>query len=139
MKKMVVLIIDDVDYTRQLLRNSILHMNAEGCFTCTQFRILQASVGSEALDTIRNREVDLIFLDIELPDMNGIDILREMKTEKPELHIVMLSGECTSDNVRDSIAAGASGFIAKPFSGEKVCAAIKNFEKSHKKLSWSNL
>lgn len=124
-----VLIVEDVDYTRQLLRNAILQVANSDELTIKRFKFVNASTGHDAFAKLEEHQPDLIFLDIELPDMNGIDILREIKAKKPTAFVIMVSGESTIDNVKSSLTNGAAGFIVKPFSAIKVAEAMKNYEK----------
>ena len=72
---------------------------------------------------------DLVFLDIELPDSSGLELLKKFKQERPECFVAMISGFSTLENVQQSIAAGAATFIVKPFSGDKILSAMRLFEK----------
>jgi CheY-like chemotaxis protein len=67
-----VLIVDDVDYSRQLLRNAILAVCDQNKLSTKHFKIVNAANGMGALQKISETSPDLIFLDIELPDANGI-------------------------------------------------------------------
>lgn len=124
-----ILIVDDVDYTRQLLRNAILQVANNGELKCKRYKFINASNGNDAFAKLEEHKPDLIFLDIELPDINGIDILKTIKSKQPNAFIIMVSGESTIDNVKSSLTNGAAGFIVKPFSAIKVADAMKNYEK----------
>ena len=126
-----VLVVDDVDYTRQLLRNAILQVTNNDELQTKRFKFINASTGQDAFAKIEEHNPDLIFLDIELPDMNGIEILKQIKSKHPRTFIIMVSGESTIDNVKSSLVNGAAGFIVKPFSAIKVAEAMKNYEKKH--------
>ena len=124
-----ILIVDDVDYTRQLLRNAILQVSNNDELKCKRYKFINASNGHDAFAKLDEHKPDLIFLDIELPDMNGIDILKNIKSKQPTAFIIMVSGESTIDNVKNSLTNGAAGFIVKPFSAIKVADAMRNYEK----------
>lgn len=124
-----ILIVDDVDYTRQLLRNAILQIANNDELKCKRYKFVNASNGHDAFVKLEDHKPDLIFLDIELPDMNGIEILKTIKSKQPTAFIIMVSGESTIDNVKSSLLNGAAGFIVKPFSAIKVADAMKNYEK----------
>lgn len=124
-----ILIVDDVDYTRQLLRNAILQVANNDELKCKRYKFVNASNGHDAFVKLDEHKPDLIFLDIELPDMNGIDILKNIKSKQPNAFIIMVSGESTINNVKNSLSNGAAGFIVKPFSAVKVADAMKNYEK----------
>lgn len=107
-----VLIIDDVYTVREYLRQTLMHLGISN--------IYEASNGSRGLDVFAQRQPDLVFLDIELPDINGQQLLQQIKTLADKTHVVMVTAHNSVDNVQKSIAAGASGFIAKPFSPQKI-------------------
>ncbi len=127
-----ILVVDDVEYTRQLLRNAVLAvLNAEPeHFKFNRYKFVNASNGVDAMAKIEQYQPDLIFLDIELPGgINGIEILKRIKKQDAHAFVIMVSGESTIENVQNSLKNGASGFIVKPFSAVKVAEAMKNFEK----------
>lgn len=124
-----VLIVDDVEYSRQLLRNCILSVCDGGSIQVKRFKIINAANAQVAFSKIEQEKPDIIFLDIELPDINGIEILKRIKSEHPGSFVIMVSGQSTIANVKESLTSGAAGFIVKPFSGDKVMEALKNYEK----------
>ena len=86
-----------------------------------------ASCAKDAIAIALKGKINFIFLDIELPDKSGLEILKIVKESKPDIYVVMVSGENSLDNVKQSIQAGASGFIAKPFTNGKVTEALIGF------------
>ena len=62
----------------------------------------------------------MVFLDIELPDCDGKSLLRQLKEINPNANVVIMTAHITVENVQQSILAGACGFIAKPFSAQKI-------------------
>jgi two-component system chemotaxis response regulator CheY len=127
-----VLIVDDVDYSRQLLRNAILAVCDQNKLSTKHFKIVNAANGMGALQKISETSPDLIFLDIELPDANGIELLKTIKADYPRTVVIMVSGQSTVNNVKAALISGASGFIVKPFSADKVLEALKSFERKMK-------
>ena len=107
-----ILIIDDAYTVREYLRQTLLHLGINN--------VHEADSGSKGLSAFKQHHHDLVFLDIELPDMNGQQILQQIKTRADKTHVVMVTAHNSVDNVQQSIAAGASGFIAKPFSPQKI-------------------
>jgi YesN/AraC family two-component response regulator len=74
---------------------------------------------------------DIVFLDINLPDKDGLTILQELLDLGDHAYVIMVSGDSTFENVKESITLGAKGFIAKPFSGNKFLNAIDRMEKNN--------
>lgn len=72
---------------------------------------------------------DMVFLDINLPDMGGIDILRNIMKMDTDAHVVMLSGNGHADNVVAAVQSGAKGFVGKPFAREKIHQCIRKCPK----------
>lgn len=88
--------------------------------------ILNASTCSEtqAILAARN-DIDLVLLDIGLPDINGIDCLKAIRQRDPLMPVVMLSGNDRQENVKAAIDAGARGFIPKSAKKEIMLSAIQ--------------
>ncbi|WP_166838861.1 response regulator [Rheinheimera pleomorphica] len=107
-----VLIIDDAYTVREYLRQTLMHLGIS--------QVHEASSGNKGLSVFNQHQHDLVFLDIELPDINGQQLLQQIKTQADKTHVVMVTAHNSVDNVQQSIAAGASGFIAKPFSPLKI-------------------
>jgi two-component system, chemotaxis family, chemotaxis protein CheY len=107
-----VLIIDDAYTVREYLRQTLLHLGISN--------VDEAENGRAGLMAFERNQPDLVFLDIELPDINGQQLLQKIKAVDDKTQVVMVTAHNTVDNVQLSISAGASGFIAKPFSPQKV-------------------
>ena len=107
-----VLSIYDAYTVREYLRQTLMHLGIS--------QVHEASSGNKGLSVFNQHQHDLVFLDIELPDINGKQLLQQIKTQADKTHVVMVTAHNSVDNVQQSIAAGASGFIAKPFSPLKI-------------------
>lgn len=107
-----VLIIDDAYTVREYLRQTLLHLGISN--------VQEAADGKRGLLVFSEKQHDLVFLDIELPDINGQHLLQQIKAQADKTHVVMVTAHNSVENVRNSIASGASGFIAKPFSAQKI-------------------
>ncbi len=101
-----VLIVDDMDDLRFSLGNIV---KKEGHTVHT------ASSGQEALEVLRTSIIDMVFLDIGLPDANGIDLIAELKTITADIDVVMLTGINDAKTAVESLQAGAIDYIVKPF------------------------
>lgn len=115
------LIIDDVGTVREFLRQSLLHLGV------TTDNIIEASTGESALEAFRTAIPDVVFLDIELPDLDGQYVLKQIKAIKSNAFVVMVSAHSTVDNVKEAISNGASGFIVKPFSPQKITTIMNKY------------
>ncbi len=77
---------------------------------------------------------DLIFLDVKLPDINGLKILEQVKGVKPDLPIIMISGEADLQTAVDATKMGAYNFLEKPLNPDRVILEVKNIERQQKML-----
>lgn len=127
-----ILMVDDVETTNNLLRGVVHHIFEESFpgFSC---KIFQAYKGRTALDILQKNPIDLAFLDIELPDSNGFDILAVMSQEFPNSKAIMVSGHGTRGNVVRAISKGVLGFILKPFNKARVKEPLDVFVHDFKK------
>ena len=125
------LILDDVDATRELLRGLIQSIITTHNFKF-QLNIIHAKNGEQTRKALEKNKIQLAFLDIELPDESGLEILRYIKEEYPDCKAVMVSGNTSKQNVMAAMKVGILGFISKPFNHSRVEEAILNFVKKTK-------
>ncbi|MCF2947692.1 response regulator [Paraglaciecola aquimarina] len=121
-----ILLVDDIDYTRELLRSAIIACIDDDEMPL-QPQFFQTSNGESVLDLIKARNIDLVYLDIDLDGTNGLDILKDIKNEHKDVAVIMCSGESSSDNVMEAIKNGANGFIVKPFNSGRVSESLKKY------------
>ena len=89
------------------------------------YDVLLAESGQEALDILKNEIIDLVLLDIAMPEMDGIQALKKIKEGNPGALVIMCSAMGQQAMVIESIQAGAKDFIVKPFQAERVLEAVK--------------
>jgi putative two-component system response regulator len=116
-----VLIVDDEAAPRAAL-TQILKQN---------FNILTADNGSHALAVINDHGVDLMTLDLKLPDSSGSDILKEIKRTHREIEVIMVTAYGTLQSAMDCVRHGAAGFLLKPFNASELLSI--SLQTSHKK------
>lgn len=80
-----------------------------------KYSVATAKGAEEALRYMADNSVDLVLLDIEMPGINGITALEEIKKRHPETEVVMVTACATVETVRQAFRLGAFGFLAKPF------------------------
>ena len=107
-----VLLVDDNDLMRTLLRGIL---RSESCQV-----VGEAKNGLIALDLIERVLPDVVFLDVMMPEIDGLEALQNIKEKHPEIRVIMITGNPSVENVQESIQGGASGFIVKPFNTAKV-------------------
>ncbi|MBI3323968.1 MAG: response regulator [Candidatus Omnitrophica bacterium] len=84
-------------------------------FSAKKIEVACVSSGQEAIEWLTERAADVILLDIVLPDISGIDVLKRIKELQPEAKVVMITALDKTEPHHESIAYGAVGYIRKPF------------------------
>lgn len=117
-----ILITEDDLFSRKLIVKSI-----------KGYEILQAENGESTLQQYALNVPDIVFLDFELPDMNGLEILQQIQQADADAFVVMLTSHTESSIVKQAIEYGAKGYIAKPFKKEKINAYIDKYTSEYKR------
>lgn len=112
-----ILIVDD--------NESIIH-SLEGILSDEGFEVHHAFNGYEALKSIDRLSPDIVLLDIWMPGMDGIETLKEIKMQYPNLPVVMITGHGTIEAAVDATRSGAFDFLEKPLSIDRVIVTINN-------------
>src|SRR5208337_420898 len=110
-----VLVVDDEERIRSSLR---------GILSDEGFRVVETGRAPAVMDLIALERPALVLLDVWMPEIDGIELLREIKTRRPEVEVIMLSGHA---NIQSAVAAtrlGAADFIEKPFSVDGLLGSI---------------
>lgn len=123
-----VLLVDDHAVVRNGMRQ-ILQNNLESVETG------EASDANATIIKIRNSHWDLVLLDIRLPGRSGVDVLKQIKTEKPQLPVLILSTYPESQYAVRLIHAGAAGYLNKDAEEEEILKAIRLAISGHKYIS----
>ncbi len=112
-----VLIVDDAAFMRMLLKDIV---------TKAGFEVVgEASNGKEAVEKYKELKPDVVTMDITMPEMNGIEAVKEIKKIDPNANIIMVSAMGQQAMVIEAIQAGAKDFIVKPFQPARVIEALK--------------
>ena len=97
----------------------------------------EASDGSEALRKVREDHYDLVLLDISMPGIGGLDVLKQLKSEKPDLPVLMLSMYPEEQYAVRTLKAGASGYLTKESASNELIAAIRKVSSGGKYVTSS--
>jgi two-component system NarL family response regulator len=92
--------------------------------TAFDFEVREATSARQALEAIRSQPVDIVLLDILMPEMDGVEALRRMREDNPSLPVVMLSSYDDVTDVRETLEIGASGYVLKAAAAEQLKEAI---------------
>jgi DNA-binding NtrC family response regulator len=95
------------------------------------FEPLEAGTVTEALTQFNAELPAAVLLDIDLPDGSGLDVLRQIKQERPESVVIMITGNVQVDNTISALRGGAYDFIGKPISLEELRVTIRNGIEAH--------
>ena len=111
-----ILVVDDEREVCQLVRRFLRR---------DRFRVLCATSGKSALATLRRCCVNLVILDICMPDLDGIQVLEKLRHRRKDLPVLMLTGHGHLDTARQAMRLGAYDYITKPFSIELVKKIVR--------------
>ncbi|EIJ81390.1 cheY-like receiver domain-containing protein [Bacillus methanolicus PB1] len=111
-----ILIVDDAKFMRITLSNILKKANHEV--------VGEGENGKDAIELYRQLNPDLVTMDITMPEMSGIEAVREIKKEFPQAKVIMCSAMGQQKMVVEAIEAGAKDFIVKPFDEARVLDAI---------------
>lgn len=122
MSPLNILMVDDAKSERVLLRQAIYD-------TRRNLRLFEAADAKAARDVFRAYALDLVFLDIELPGVSGLDLLSRFHRADPQVPVVMVTHHSTQDVVVQALREGAFGFIVKPYSLSKLKDIFNKLER----------
>ena len=111
----ILLVEDDDRISEPLLRV----LGSEG------FETVHAPTGNDGLMAVSTRHPDLVLLDLTLPDLDGLDVCRKVREERPELPIIMLTARAEEMDVIVGLGAGADDYVSKPFRLAELVARIR--------------
>ena len=116
MSSYTVLLCDDALFMRTMLR---------GIVTAGGYEILgEAENGRVAVEMYTRLQPDFVLMDMVMPEMGGLDAVREIRQHDPYARVIMCSAMGQQALVEEAMAAGARGFITKPFSASRVLEAL---------------
>jgi len=121
-KRLRVLIADDTPAIREILTR-MLRQSVDA-------QLFEARNGHEVVREYRARQPHLIFLDIDMPELDGLAALEEIRGLDPQAYVVMVSGHSSLEKVQQAVALGAAGFVVKPFSNRRIAEALQKFEQT---------
>ena len=112
-----VLIVDDAAFMRISIKNMLTKNGYEV--------VGEAENGLIGVEMYKELQPDIVTMDITMPEMSGLDALKEITKVDPQAKVVMVSAMGQEAMVREAIVSGAKGFIVKPFKEDGIIAAIK--------------
>lgn len=116
-EKTKVLIVDDQEVVRLSYLRSL---GSEHC------KVDVAASGEEALQAMQQREFDLVLLDLRMPGMDGMEVLKTIKQMWPDTEVVMITGYPTVETAKEAVRLGAHGYLAKPLGPNDIVNAAND-------------
>jgi len=114
MKK--ILVIDDEPIVRISCERSLANMGYE---------IKSASSGKEGIELLEKEPFNLVLLDLKMPDMDGIEVLKKIREKWQETKVIMITGYSTVETAVKTLKLGAFSYIEKPFTPDTLLEAVK--------------
>ena len=113
-----ILVVDDVAVNREILKRRLVRRG---------YHIIEASGGREALEILAREAIDLVLLDIMMPDVDGLDVVRTVRATRStkELPIIMVSAKSFSEDVTQCLELGANDYVTKPVDFEATLGLIR--------------
>lgn len=120
--KGTVLIVDDESGPRESLKMVLQ----------PRYQVEEAHNGFQALEIIRKQKIDLVTLDLRMPEMDGMIVLMAIKKHDPQIEVLIITGYATLANAVELVRLGACGYLVKPF---QVPRLLNDVEKAFKRRS----
>jgi|PlaIllAssembly_1097288.scaffolds.fasta_scaffold415165_2 DNA-binding NtrC family response regulator len=121
---MKVLVVDDEPI---VLKSCRMVLEAEG------FEVMMAGSVQEALAAIEAHAPGLLLVDVKMPVLDGMYLMRQVREKRPGMPIIVMSGYSTRDTIREALELGAATFIAKPFTPDELTDTVRSVLKTRAK------
>src|SRR4030065_1609700 len=111
-----VMVIDDEPLMRITIQDALM---AEG------YKVTPADTGEKGLTLLMEKQADILITDLKLPDIDGIQILKEVKTTNPETQVIMITAYGSIDSAVTAMKEGASDYLTKPFAMDELLLLVR--------------
>ena len=113
MKK--ILVVDD---------EAIVRISCQKTLSNEEYEVKSASSGKEGLEMLLNESFDLVLLDLKMPDIDGIEVLKKIRDSSLDTKVIMITGYATIDTAVVSLKLGAHNYLEKPFTPDALLEAV---------------
>jgi excisionase family DNA binding protein len=113
-----ILVVDDEEVVRLLFKETLEELG---------HKVITAENATSALEVVKQQDLDLVFLDLKMPGMDGAELFRHIKAAKPRLPVAIITGYPDSDMMARALAQGPFGVMNKPFGESDIITAVHNF------------
>ncbi len=116
MSEIRTLIVDDSSVMRKIVERALRQAGLDSLV------VHEAGSGAEGIEVLKKEKVEIILSDINMPVMDGLEFLRQLKAQNlaPGVPVIMITTESSEEHVKQAIQAGAVGYIRKPFTADQV-------------------
>ena len=118
MEDKLILVADDATFMRKMIRMTLSEVNLNN--------IVEAQDGCEAVDLFKEKNPDLVLLDITMAKKNGLEALAEIMEADPAAKVIMCTAIGQQQTVMEALSLGASDYVIKPFQKDKLIEAVLN-------------
>ena len=112
-----ILVVDDEEVVRLLFKETLGELG---------HKVITAENATSALEVVNQQDLDLVFLDLKMPGMDGAELFRQIKSVKPRLPVTIITGYPDSDMMVRALAQGPFGVMNKPFGESDIITAANN-------------
>ncbi len=116
LSQFTILVVDDEKNTREGLRWALENSSVS---------VLTAANGLEALEVLQQQPVDLVITDLRMPELDGMELLRRIRKDFPDLPVVILTGHGTIENAVDAMKEGATDYLVKPVNLDELSLVVE--------------
>jgi excisionase family DNA binding protein len=116
--KASILVVDDEEVVRSLFKGTLEELGHE---------VITTETADEGLEVAKQQDLDLVFLDLKMPGVDGAELFRQIKAIKPRLPVTIITGYPDSDMMARALAQGPFGVMNKPFGESDIITAVHNF------------
>ena len=106
--------------------NTEFSLNLKDILEVKGYEVFIANDGFSALDFVRRTKVDIVLMDIRMPEMDGVETYKKMKSIIPDVPVIMLTGFALEELIRESIEYGVFGCLSKPLNFDELFTTIEN-------------
>lgn len=119
MRKKLILVVDDEPRSREGIKKTIIKESLE------QYKVLTASNAKEALEVIDDTKINVLITDIKMPEMSGLDLLRELKEKTKDPVVIIISAYSEFDYAHQALEMGVVNYLLKPIPKKKLMEAVE--------------
>ncbi len=116
-----ILVVDDSAVMREMMINGVMEAGYGGS------EFVEAADGAAGLERLRKKSVDLILSDLHMPNMDGIQFLQAVRAESIAVPFIIVTTDESKQNRQRASAAGADGYLIKPFTSDELAEKIRPF------------